>query len=277
MRRRFADASRAAGEGERPHRRHHRRRCPPSAPAVAATTDGLHRHGRRPRCAAATVHSPVGPPHRHGRGGRRPGRRGDDDDRRVGSGSDQLPGVRARSGDTVPVIAIDGPVGSGKSTVAKAVAARLDLPYMESGAMYRVVALAGVRRGLDPEAEGAAETYTDLAAGIDMEVGDRVLLDGDDVTGDLRSKEVGPGRERGGGHGGRPRRAGAPPAGVGRRARRGRDRGPRHRQRRLPRRRREDLPHGQRRGAGPAARPRRDGRRPGPARSASTPPGPSRR
>jgi cytidylate kinase len=91
----------------------------------------------------------------------------------------------------VRVIAIDGPVGSGKSTVAKAVAARLDLPYMESGAMYRVVALAGVRRGLDPEADGAAESYTDLAAGIDMEVGDRVLLDGDDVTGDLRSKEVG--------------------------------------------------------------------------------------
>ena len=86
------------------------------------------------------------------------------------------------------VVAIDGPVGSGKSTVAKAVAERLDLPYLESGAMYRVLALAGVRRGLDPE---DAPGHEDLARTVDMEVGERVLLDGEDVTGDLRSPEVG--------------------------------------------------------------------------------------
>jgi CMP/dCMP kinase len=86
------------------------------------------------------------------------------------------------------VVAIDGPVGSGKSTVAKAVARRLDLPYLESGAMYRVVAWAAVRRGIDPEDEQA---LTDLAAGLGMEVGDRVLVDGTDVTGELRSPEVG--------------------------------------------------------------------------------------
>ncbi len=89
------------------------------------------------------------------------------------------------------VVAIDGPVGSGKSTVAKAVASRLDLPYLESGAMYRVVALAAVRRGIDVEADGSADDLTALAAGVPMEIGDQVLLEGVDVTADLRSKEVG--------------------------------------------------------------------------------------
>ena len=86
------------------------------------------------------------------------------------------------------VVAIDGPVGSGKSTVAKAVAERLGLPYLESGAMYRVVAWAAVRRGIDPE---AGDELTALAAELDMEVGERVLVDGDDVTSELRSPEVG--------------------------------------------------------------------------------------
>ncbi|MDQ3898870.1 MAG: (d)CMP kinase [Actinomycetota bacterium] len=89
------------------------------------------------------------------------------------------------------VVAIDGPVGSGKSTVAKAVAARLDLPYLESGAMYRVVALAALRRGIDPNAEGSASEVAALAADIAMDVGERVVVDGADVTGDLRSPEVG--------------------------------------------------------------------------------------
>ena len=86
------------------------------------------------------------------------------------------------------VIAMDGPVGSGKSTVAKAVAARLDLPYLESGAMYRVVAWAAVRRGIDLE---AGDELSALAAELDMEVGERIVVDGDDVTADLRSPEVG--------------------------------------------------------------------------------------
>ena len=86
------------------------------------------------------------------------------------------------------VVAIDGPVGSGKSTVAKAVAARLGLPYLESGAMYRVVAWAAVQRGIDPE---AADQLTALAAELDMDVGEQVVVDGKDVTGELRSPEVG--------------------------------------------------------------------------------------
>ena len=89
------------------------------------------------------------------------------------------------------VIAVDGPVGSGKSTVARAVAARLDLPFLESGAMYRVVALVAVRRGIDLTAEGAADELTALAAEVDMELGEQVMVDGTDVTADLRSTEVG--------------------------------------------------------------------------------------
>ena len=89
------------------------------------------------------------------------------------------------------VVAVDGPVGSGKSTVSRAVAVRLDLPYLESGAMYRVVALAALRRGIDPAAEGSAEAITSLAAEVDMELGERVRVDGADVTAELRSTKVG--------------------------------------------------------------------------------------
>ena len=89
------------------------------------------------------------------------------------------------------VVAIDGPVGSGKSTVAKAVAARLDLPYLESGAMYRVVALAALQRGIDPQDEDSAEAVSGMAAELPMELGEQIVLDGVDVTAALRSKEVG--------------------------------------------------------------------------------------
>ncbi len=88
------------------------------------------------------------------------------------------------------VVAIDGPVGSRKSTVAKAVAERLGLPYLESGAMYRVVALAALRRGIDPGAEGSGDAVSEVAAGMAIELGDRVVVDGADVTGDLRSPDV---------------------------------------------------------------------------------------
>lgn len=86
------------------------------------------------------------------------------------------------------VVAIDGPVGSGKSTVARAVADRLDLPFLESGAMYRVVALAALRSQIDP-ADVAA--HIQLAADVDMELGERILVDGADVTLELRGAAVG--------------------------------------------------------------------------------------
>ncbi|MDQ4069990.1 MAG: (d)CMP kinase [Actinomycetota bacterium] len=88
------------------------------------------------------------------------------------------------------VVAIDGPVGSGKSTVAKAIAERLGLPYLESGAMYRVVALAALRRGIDPNADGSGDAVAAAAEEMGMEMGERVIVDGADVTGELRSPEV---------------------------------------------------------------------------------------
>jgi CMP/dCMP kinase len=85
------------------------------------------------------------------------------------------------------VIAIDGPAGSGKSTVAKAVASQLGLDYLDTGAMYRAVAFAAIRRGIDPE---DAQRVADLARQIDLEVGDAVKVDGADATIEIRSPEV---------------------------------------------------------------------------------------
>ncbi len=80
------------------------------------------------------------------------------------------------------VIAIDGPAGAGKSTVARAVAERLDFTYLDTGAMYRAVALASSER---PD-----EAPADVAAAIDIGVGDRVTIDGRDVTDAIREPGV---------------------------------------------------------------------------------------
>jgi cytidylate kinase len=85
------------------------------------------------------------------------------------------------------VIAIDGPAGSGKSTVARAVASRLGLPYLDTGAMYRAVAFAALRLGVDPEDEGAVAR---LAQQVSIEVGDKVVVDGVDATIEIRGPEV---------------------------------------------------------------------------------------
>ena len=86
-----------------------------------------------------------------------------------------------------PVIAIDGPAGSGKSTVAKEVANRLSLSRLDTGAMYRAVSLLVLRSGADPSDEAAA---ADLARSMALEVGDHVKLNGDDVTHEIRAPEV---------------------------------------------------------------------------------------
>ena len=85
------------------------------------------------------------------------------------------------------VIAIDGPAGSGKSTVARAVAARLGMPYLDTGAMYRAVAFAAMRRGVDPE---DAADVAKLTVDLSLKVTDRVLVDGVDATIEVRSPEV---------------------------------------------------------------------------------------
>ncbi|MDP8937093.1 MAG: (d)CMP kinase [Actinomycetota bacterium] len=87
------------------------------------------------------------------------------------------------------VVAIDGPVGSGKSTVARAVASRLGLAHLETGAMYRAVALAVLRRGIEPVADDPA--LAEVARTVRMEVGERLVVDGADVTEELRAPEVG--------------------------------------------------------------------------------------
>jgi CMP/dCMP kinase len=86
------------------------------------------------------------------------------------------------------VIAIDGPAGAGKSTVARGVADALDFTYLDSGAMYRCVALAALRAGADPD-DGKAMGEIAREARIDLRSG-RVELEGEDVTEAIRTPEV---------------------------------------------------------------------------------------
>jgi cytidylate kinase len=87
----------------------------------------------------------------------------------------------------VRVIAIDGPAGSGKSTVARAVASALGMDYLDTGAMYRAVAFAALRRGIDPE---DADVVARLAEQVDLTVADAVTVDGVDATIEIRGPEV---------------------------------------------------------------------------------------
>lgn len=79
------------------------------------------------------------------------------------------------------VVAIDGPAGAGKSTVARAAAAALGFTYLDSGAMYRAAALAVIERG---------GTASERAAELDVDLGERVIVDGRDVTAAIRAPEV---------------------------------------------------------------------------------------
>jgi len=86
------------------------------------------------------------------------------------------------------VVAIDGPAGAGKSTVARAVARALGFTYLDSGAMYRSVALAASERGEEPAA-AAASVQIEFAGGSPDESA-FVLLDGRDVTAEIRTAEI---------------------------------------------------------------------------------------
>jgi CMP/dCMP kinase len=92
-----------------------------------------------------------------------------------------------------PVIAIDGPSGAGKSTIAKLLARRLEYTYIDTGAMYRAIGWKAKRDGVDPADEGALAR---LCAGTEVTiahdaVGQRVLVNGIDVTDDIRTPEMG--------------------------------------------------------------------------------------
>ena len=92
------------------------------------------------------------------------------------------------------MVAIDGPSGAGKSTVARTLAARLGVPYIDTGAMYRAVGLAAERRGVPlpiPDPEAVAR----IAESVRVELipspeGNRVLLDGADVSQEIRRPEI---------------------------------------------------------------------------------------
>jgi CMP/dCMP kinase len=90
-------------------------------------------------------------------------------------------GYGLRSSLRPVVVAIDGPAGAGKSTVARALANALGFTYLDSGAMYRAAALMLLRH------EGAA---SDRARELDLELGERVLANGEDVTEAIRAPEV---------------------------------------------------------------------------------------
>jgi cytidylate kinase len=85
------------------------------------------------------------------------------------------------------VIAIDGPAGSGKSTVSRALAARLGIDRLDTGAMYRAVAWAALDQGIDP-ADRA--TVAELAGRLAITVDDRVEADGTDITEAIRGPAV---------------------------------------------------------------------------------------
>lgn len=93
------------------------------------------------------------------------------------------------------IVAIDGPSGVGKSTAARLLAERLGVPYLDTGAMYRAVALRVLERGVSPDDEDAVVALAreaDLELELDPETrGARVLLDGEPVEDRIRTPRVG--------------------------------------------------------------------------------------
>jgi CMP/dCMP kinase len=99
----------------------------------------------------------------------------------------------------IPIVTVDGPSGSGKGTISRAVAVQVGWHLLDSGALYRLVALAGLKHGLKPD---DVEGHARLAASMDVrfDVGsdgeERVILAGEEVTGQIRSEEAGQGASR---------------------------------------------------------------------------------
>jgi cytidylate kinase len=104
----------------------------------------------------------------------------------------------AEPGGRAPVVAIDGPGGAGKGTICRLVAARLGWHLLDSGALYRLVALDALKRGVALDAESAvAGLARELDARFGAEGdGTRVLLNGLDVTDEIRTEKAGEGASR---------------------------------------------------------------------------------
>jgi CMP/dCMP kinase len=97
------------------------------------------------------------------------------------------PGYPARV--TAPIVAIDGPAGAGKSTVARQLARRLGFTIIDTGAIYRSVALAAQRAGISWEDDAGLALLLDAGLGLAFQ-GERVLLHGEDVTEAIRTPEI---------------------------------------------------------------------------------------
>jgi CMP/dCMP kinase len=100
---------------------------------------------------------------------------------------------------SAPICTIDGPSGSGKGTISRAVARHAGWHLLDSGALYRLVALAGLKQGLDPmDVAGhvALARAMDVSFGTEADGGERVTLFNEVVTGQLRSEEAGAGASR---------------------------------------------------------------------------------
>jgi len=98
-----------------------------------------------------------------------------------------------------PILTIDGPSGSGKGTISRAVAGRVGWHLLDSGALYRLVALAGVKAGV-PEEDTARHASLaermNVVFGVGPQGSERVWLDGQDVTADIRTETAGKGASR---------------------------------------------------------------------------------
>ena len=100
---------------------------------------------------------------------------------------------------SAPIVTIDGPSGSGKGTISRAVAGHLAWHLLDSGALYRLVALAGSQSGLGPEdvpGHAALAGRMDVVFSVGPDGGERVTLAGQDVTGAIRTEAAGLGASR---------------------------------------------------------------------------------
>jgi cytidylate kinase len=110
-----------------------------------------------------------------------------------------MPTWRGMTADSCRIVTIDGPSGSGKGTISRAVARHLGWHLLDSGALYRLVALAGLASGA---AEGDVTRHAELAERMQVEFGvgadgsERIRLDGREVSAEIRSEEVGRGASR---------------------------------------------------------------------------------
>ena len=113
------------------------------------------------------------------------------------SSPDSAPRFEPRA--SAPIVTIDGPSGSGKGTIARAVARHAGWHLLDSGALYRLVALAGIKAGVpadDPEAHARLAGAMEVIFGVDDAAGERVTLAGQDVTAEIRSETAGQGASR---------------------------------------------------------------------------------